>query len=323
MPTHMRKLIILAVAVGTTLASGCGSSGGGSSSGKDPRIEVAGLDPTPAGENGFQLILPKVTDLAPGGSFEYCTWTDKILDQDLNVKGTQAFQTQGGHHVVIFYTTKPKPAGTTRLCTDDDMTSVRFGIGGESKTYNELPADLAVTIPKGAQIVAQHHYINPTSAPLTAQSAINVTFVPPGQAIRQSSSVVVVDSNLRVPAGKAAVDLHCTINRDYTVWMMLPHMHKYGSYISVDHTDGAGQTTRLFDLKWDPEYEFHAPRIIKPVEQAMTLKAGDKMQVHCEWNNDSGGELSFGQEMCLAFGQTLDNNGIGNVACDAGQWTTF
>lgn len=315
---HSNLLALVAAALAFS-GSACSAS---SSGGVDPRIQVAGLNPTPPDANGFQLILPKVTNLQPGDSDEYCTWTDKILDQDINVKGTQSFQSPGGHHVVLFYTTKPKPAGTTRICTDDDMTSIRFGVGSETKVYTELPGDLAVRMPKGAQIVAQHHYINAGSTVLDAQSAINVTLSDPAKHVQQSSSVVVVDSNLRVPVGKAAVDLKCIVNRDYSVWMLLPHMHARGTYVRVEHISG-GNTDTLFDVQWQPEFEFHAPRIVRDVSQAIQYKAGDELRVHCEWNNDTGKELSFGQEMCLAFGQTLDNDGIGNVACDGGQWTSF
>jgi hypothetical protein len=317
----MRTLDLLAP-VALVLAfsgSACSSS---STAGTDPRIQVAGLNPTPPDANGFQLILPKVTGIKPGDSYEYCTWTDKVLDADANVKGTQSFQSPGGHHVVLFYTMKPQPAGTTRLCTDDDMTSIRFGIGGEDKKYNELPGDLAVRMPKGAQIVAQHHYINAGSSVLDAQSVINVKLADPGKPVQTSSSVVVVDSNLRVPVGKVAVDLKCTVNRDYAVWMLLPHMHAHGTYVRVEHTSG-DHTDTLFDVQWQPEFEFHAPKIIREVSQAIRYKAGDEIRVHCEWNNDTGKEMSFGQEMCLAFGQTIDNDGIGNVACDGGQWTSF
>jgi hypothetical protein len=315
----MRKLALLALMV-----AGCSSSGSGNTEGStDPRIQMAGFNPAPPDANGFQIITPKVTAIPPGESVEYCTFTDMIADRDLDVKGTQAFQTNGGHHVVLFYALKPKPANTTHLCSDDDMTAVRFGIGGESRTYNELPGDLAVRIPKGAQIVAQHHYINTTDKPLDAQSAINVKLFDPNKTARKSASVVFVDSNLRVPAGKNSVDLHCTVNRTYKVWMMLPHMHAHGTHITVDHMPKEGEAKRLFDVNWEAEYEFHAPRIIKPENEAYQFHQGDKVKVHCEWDNDTGRELSFGQEMCLAFGQTIDDDGIGNVACDAGEWTDY
>ncbi len=308
----------------TLAASGsaCSSSGTATTPPPDPRIQVAGLAPTAPDVNGFQLILPKVTGMEPGKSYEYCTWTDKILDRDMNVKGTQSFQTSGGHHVVLFYTTKPRPAGTTRVCTDDDMTSIRFGMGGEDKKFSELPDDLAVTLPKGAQIVAQHHYINTGATPLEAQSAINIKLADPAKPIKKSSSVVVVDSNLRVPPGKSAVDLKCIVNREYSVWMLLPHMHTHGTRVEVNHTSG-GDTKTLFNVAWTPEYEFHAPTIIRSVNDVIRYKAGDEIRVRCEYDNTTGKELSFGQEMCLAFGMTIDADGIGNVACDGGKWTTF
>ena len=55
----------------------------------------------------------------------------------------------------------------------------------------------------------------------------------------------------------------------------------------------------------------------------MVVSAGDKVDVHCEWDNDTGRELSFGFEMCVSFSQFVDDQGLGNVACDGGNWTDF
>ena len=39
----------------------------------------------------------------------------------------------------------------------------------------------------------------------------------------------------------------------------------------------------------------------------MMINPGDSVDVHCEWNNDSGKDLLFGSEMCVAFGQYIDD----------------
>src|SRR5262245_31636354 len=85
--------------------------------------------PAPLSSDGFQVLLPPVKDLMPGQSYEMCTWTEHILDQDVEVKSTESWQTEVGHHVILFYTTKHQPVGTTRLCTDDDMATFRFAVG--------------------------------------------------------------------------------------------------------------------------------------------------------------------------------------------------
>src|SRR5207244_2997884 len=117
-----------------------------------------------------------------GESYEYCTWTDKILESDIYLRGAQGFQSKTGHHVILFYTMNPEPAGSTRVCTDEDMGKFRFavGTGGEGVT-NVLPQDLALYIPKGAQLVMNHHYLNASDKVMEAQSAINIQLAEPGK----------------------------------------------------------------------------------------------------------------------------------------------
>jgi hypothetical protein len=55
----------------------------------------------------------------------------------------------------------------------------------------------------------------------------------------------------------------------------------------------------------------------------MLLKAGDKVDVRCDWLNDTGRVLPFGFEMCVAFAQTVDEQGLGGWACDGGFWTEY
>src|SRR5438309_1318053 len=49
------------------------------------------LEAKPA--NGYQVIMPIVKDLQPGADSEICTWTDIVVDHDVDVRAVQAFQT--------------------------------------------------------------------------------------------------------------------------------------------------------------------------------------------------------------------------------------
>src|SRR5437868_3497392 len=133
------------------------------------------LEAKPA--NGYQVILPVVKGLQPGADNEVCTWTELVFDHDVDIRAVQAFQTTGGHHVVLYTTTKLQEPGTTRTCTDDDMTTFRFtaGSGGEGQYgKNEAPGDLVFRVPAGAQVVLNHHYINATQQVRDAQSAMSI-----------------------------------------------------------------------------------------------------------------------------------------------------
>ncbi|HEX8954070.1 MAG TPA: hypothetical protein VF945_19580, partial [Polyangia bacterium] len=100
----MRRLLLL-----LSLAAGCSSSK--PSTPIMPELQQV-LDAKPA--NGYQIILPIAKDLAPGTDNEVCTWTDLIVDHDIDIRAVQGFQTVTGHHVILFSTTKQQAPGTTR-----------------------------------------------------------------------------------------------------------------------------------------------------------------------------------------------------------------
>jgi hypothetical protein len=284
------------------------------------------LEPKPA--NGYQVILPIVRGLIPGADNEYCTWTDLVVDHDVDVRAVQAFQTTGGHHVVLYTTSKLQPPGTTRLCTDDDMTTFRFSAasGGEGQYgKNEAPGNLVYRVPAGSQIVLNHHYINATTQIRDAQSAMSIFLAEPGAQYVPSGSLAVVNTDLHLPPGPSTLDIHCTMPRDFATWYLIPHMHEWGSRITIERipaTTGAA-AQQLFDVAWTPSYTFHPPEIREDPAQPMTFAKGDELHVHCEWNNTKDSQLTFGLEMCVAFSQFVDVEGLGNLACDAGNWSGF
>lgn len=324
----MRRFACLLLAIG---AAACGSSSGGGSSGPaqvDGVTLMAGFDPGPApsSDAGFQIVLPIVKNIAAGASDEYCSWTNIILDHDVWLKESVGFQSETGHHIIIYYTMTPAPAGQSRLCTDADMVSFRFGVGagGEGVAEdNKLPGDLAVHIPKGAQLVINHHYLNASAKPVAeAQSAVSVYYAAKNAKITQTSSLAFVDSSMTLPPGNAVVDYTCTMKADTEIWEILPHMHYYGTHINVDLVS-ASATKRLFDLDWTPDYMFHPPITTMDPSTPDTLHQGDQLKIHCEYNNTTGSTLDFGQEMCVVYSQTVDPNMVGNMECDQGQWGSF
>jgi hypothetical protein len=307
----------------------CSSGSGGGSNGPatvDGVTLMAGFDPgpAPAAGTGFQVVLPIVDDIAPGASDEYCSWTNIILDKDTWVKSSQGVQSKTGHHTVVYYTQSPLPAGTSRICSNADMAAFRFGIGAGGEGITEkavLPGDLAVKIPKGAQIVINHHYLNASTTNVPqAQSSVNVWYADPTTKIELASSLAFVDTAMSLPVGKSSIDITCTAPQAFKTFMAIPHMHGYGTHITVDH--GSGTTTdRLFDVEWDPSYAFHPPEIQHDPTQPYMINKGDTVHVHCDYDNTTSGPLTFGAEMCVSYMQFVDTADLGNLACDTNAGT--
>jgi len=310
----MRRIILM-----LSLVAGCSSSA--------PKVQTLPdlvLDPKPT--NGYQIILPIVKDIQPAQDTEYCTWTDLILDHDIDIRTIQGYQTLGGHHVGLFSTDKHQDPGTTRKCTDDDMATFRFSAasGAEGQDgKNQAPGDLVFHIAAGSQIVLNHHYINATTQAHDAQSAINIWLADPGVKYTPSGSIALINTGMRLPPGPSTLDIDCTMPNDFAIWYAIPHMHEYGTRITIQHTSGT-VTDTLFDVQqWTPAYTFHPPVFEVDPTQALQVKAGDKMHVRCEWNNTTQTDLTFGLEMCVGFYQTVDTVGLGNMDCNDGQWGTF
>lgn len=317
----MRKLSLsTCLALGIGLAAGCG--------GADSHHGGMLVDPGPVPSNGMQIILPIQKGIKAGTDNELCTWTDVTADRDFLIRAVQGFQSETGHHVILFKTKTYEKPGTTRPCTDDDMASFRFVVaaGGEGITgKNIAPENLVFTVEKGFQIVINEHFLNASTQDHDAQSAINIEFADPKKTYVPSGGVTVLDTKMKVPTGRASLTVQCTIDRTHKVWTGFPHMHRWGTHISVDHVLGAtpGAKNRLFDLPWEPKYTFEPPRLVADAKNPIVLNKGDQIVVNCQWNNDTGKVLPFGPEMCLFFGQTIDDMAQGNWQCQNGEWGEF
>jgi hypothetical protein len=157
---------------------------------------------------------------------------------------------------------------------------------------------------------------------MDGQSGININFADPGGAYRLSGSTAFLNSELNVEPGIQELSISCTMDRELRLWYLIPHMHRWGTNIKVDIVK-SGVMQRMFDTNWEDEFTFHPPEKRMDPEAPLVLSPGDKVNVHCTWNNDTSTALGFGFEMCVTFGQFIDDTHTGNWACDDGRWTEF
>ena len=308
----MKKLALLLLMVG------CGLD-------KEPLPNLLpSLNPDPAPRGGFQIVTPVVDNLGPGSDTEVCTWTDKITTEQTDVRWTQGYQSEpGGHHIVLYYTMIHQPPGTQRTCTDADMATFRLVSGnGEAGTRNMAPGNLVYRIPKGAQLVVNHHWLNTTDQTVSGQAVLNVSPAEPGSSYVPSGNTAILDTSIDIPPGHYEKDIHCTFDRQMKLWYLIPHEHQYGSHMSISLTrSGAVETP--FDIDWSPSFTFHPPEDRKDPSAPLIVQPGDTVDVKCQWENTTDHDLLFGPEMCVAFGQFVDDQNKGNWACDGGSWSDF
>lgn len=320
----MSKLFSFVMGASLLAGAGCGTDGPGDSPPGTPELLPNLMVPeAPTAGTGFQVITPIVRGLEPGSDHEICTWTDAYADTQLDVKSTIGFQTEPGHHIVVYYTMEKQPPGLQRECTDSDMVAFRMVTGnGKEGEVSEAPGNLVFRIPQGAQIVINHHYLNATDEMMDGQSVVNVNFAAPGGNYIASGATAFLNSALVVAQGDTTQKQHCVVARDTKLWFLTPHMHAWGKHIKVDITHDA-ETSTKFDVNWDPSFAFHPPELRLDPSTPMILHQGDSVDTTCEWNNDAGRDLTFGFEMCVTFGQTVDDTNQGNIACDDGHWGPF
>jgi len=312
-------------------ATACGSGSGGGSSGPNVVNGVqlmAGFDPGPAPDpsKGFQIITPIVNNIKAGDSDEYCTDTGFIAPQDLWVDADQGVQSETGHHIILFYNTTPV-AQSTHLCGNAEMSEFRFGLpagGGPDSVKFTLPSNLAVKIPKGAQLVVNHHYLNASATTVSqVQSAINVFYADPSVPHTPSNILTVLDTSMTVPKGGSSYSVDCTMNKTWAAWTQLPHMHALGTHITITDTLAAtGETKQLFDIDWEPDFAFDFNLVdgTESPSNPFMFNKGDKIHLQCDYMNNTGVEQTFGYEMCVLAAFTLDPDNEGGVVCDKGVW---
>jgi hypothetical protein len=216
-----------------------------------------------------------------------------------------------------------QPPGTERVCNDSDMATFRLVSGnGEAGSKNLAPGNLVYRIPAGAQLVLNHHWLNVTDKTVQGQAVLNVSPAEPGSSYTPSGNTAILDTSLDIKPGDQGLDINCTFDRQMKLWYLIPHEHQWGSHMSIKLTR-AGVEETPFDLDWSPSYTFHPPEDRRDPSDPMVVNPGDKIAVHCEWDNTTDHDLTFGPEMCVAFGQFVDDQNRGNWACDKGQWTDF
>jgi hypothetical protein len=133
--------------------------------------------------------------------------------------------------------------------------------GNSGRVYQ---AGTAVRLVAGSTIIFQMHYTAKGQA-TTDRTSIGLIFAktPPRTELR---STALINGSLHIPAGDPdnRVDAVMTINRDVTLWAMLPHTHVRGKRWSYEVTfpDGRKQTILSvpnYDFEWQTDYVFKEP----------------------------------------------------------------
>jgi mono/diheme cytochrome c family protein len=221
-------------------------------------------------------------------------WFESILDNTKNL-----------HHWILYATDNATHAsGTSAACNASEPGS--YFVAGWAPGANNVvvPKDTSLELPSGpnAGLILELHYYNNTGAAQVDKSGLRFCTAP--KSSRKNVAAVHTTGSEGIcldPGEKEDVVGKCSPRTDMGdihivgVW---PHMHKLArrQKLVVQRAGGTSETIH------DEPFDFNA-QIFYPKD--VVLHPGDKLDTHCLYDNDTNGQVHFGentqQEMCYSF----------------------
>jgi hypothetical protein len=181
---------------------------------------------------------------------------------------------------------KPLPADQQKPKSPLDRPRPR-GTGGSiggyvpGNSYRVFDEGTAIRLPKGSSLVFQMHY-TPNGKETTDRSKLGLIFAKQAPKVPLAFSAL-INGSLHIPAGASdhRVDAEMTINRDVTLYSMIPHTHVRGKrwFYEAIYPDGRTETILSvpnYDFEWQHEYIFKEP---------LKLPAGTKLHAVAWYDN--------------------------------------
>jgi mono/diheme cytochrome c family protein len=211
------------------------------------------------------------------------------------------------HHWILYASDqKVQPDGTSAPCNANQPGSY-FVVGWAPGATNTVVSnDVMLQLPSGpnAQLILELHYYNNTGK--SEPDRTGVRFCTGAPNTRPHTAAVhtlgtegiCIEPNTRghevagscLPRSDMG-DIHIT-----GVW---PHMHKRARRMQVVVKRSGG----MADVIHDAPFDFNA-QIFHP-KQNVVVRAGDSVETHCFYDNDSSEAIKYGErtqdEMCYAF----------------------
>lgn len=310
------------VAAALTLSlAGCASHDGGAQNDAADEGLIDGFHPPAALEGELRLVAPLVAEIPAGGDMSWCTYIANPFDREVDVVQSRGFQSRFGHHAILMEVAGAEGRlGESHACTDSDMTNARFLAGGsDAAAQFKIPEGIAFRIRKESVLMVQTHWINSSRTAAPGQTVFNIGIKPPDGSRQSAQLFAAYTANVSIPPrGPGRAHTECTIKEDMSLFAFGGHAHEWGTHVRVSVARSGG-TEMLYDHAWEAHYQADPPLNYYDTKAPLKLRAGDVLQVECEYQNTTDAALKFPREMCVAMGFYFP--GTADIQCGDGNWS--
>ncbi len=166
----------------------------------------------------------------------------------------------------------------------------------------QLPEGVGMTLAPGDKLYMQVHYHKNPSVTPSADTTMTKLYYAKATQAQHAWTVWTGTPTFTIPANTTGykVNATCTVNGDWQLIGVAPHMHTLGTAFNTTATASAANTCLMTIPRWD--FNWQGGYLL---QQPLTLKSGDKIATQCTYNNNTASSVSFGEstgdEMCFGF----------------------
>ena len=252
--------------------------------------------PNPPPPDDFAAIASRSWTIPPG---EYYKCTRVRLDRDVVVSAFRSLAPQGTHHAVLTVASLANGPLGDYDCEAGSLDYRMIYASGVGTPDYAFPEGIGIRIPSGYYLNLNLHLFNLTEGDMSGESGVLIKEIDEADLTDEAEMVFGGTQNITIPSGGATHSASggCEMDAPATLLSLWPHMHQLGTASRTVLTrDNVPQT--LFDEPYSfAEQTFYEPQA--PVE----LLAGDQLMVTCDYVNNTGDTVYFGdsstQEMCF------------------------
>jgi hypothetical protein len=245
-----------------------------------------------APSNGWTTLISRSWTLTPGQQFYVCRAIQ--IPTDIYITSFRAISPPGNYWTVLTVSDTPFTATGDYNCSAGSGTFDKQGFYAAGLGTNDLvfPTGVAVHLKAGQYINMNLHVTNahgtmdltgPSGVQVQTTSAANVT--EEAEMIMGGTFTISIPSDGMIHTAQGG----CNAPQDFNIFAAWPHMHSLGERINlfISHAGVAQDWLDVNPYSVNTQLEY-------PLTPPVLAHAGDSLTVTCEYVNNTGTTVSFG-----------------------------